>query len=51
MGIFPDAQGQQIRSPWSDLTYIRTYSSLYGRPYTSKNQEDPIKNEGARVIH
>ena len=30
MGIFPDAQGQLIPSPWSDLAEFRTRPRCYG---------------------
>ena len=29
MGIFPDAQGQQLRSPWSDLAEFRSCPRCY----------------------
>ena len=51
MGIFPDAQGQLtlqslVRSGRiSNLSEILWLSLL-----PAKNEEDPIKNEGARVI-
>ena len=32
MGIFPDAQGQLTRSPWSDLAEFRTRPRCYGCP-------------------
>ena len=32
MGIFPGAQGQLIRSPWSDLAEFRTRPKCYGCP-------------------
>ena len=50
MGIFPDAQGQLTHSPWSNLAEFRTHSRFYGVLVTCKNKEEPIKNEGARVV-
>ena len=49
MGIFPDAQEQQLRTPWSDLAEFQTHPRCYRCPYC-KYEEDPIKNEGARVV-
>ena len=50
MGIFPDAQGQltpAVRSRiWSKFELIRDVINVL---LTSKNKEDPNKNEGARV--
>ena len=52
MGIFPDAQGQL--TPQSDVGSSRNSNSVKTFiivlvTCTSKNEEDPIKNEGARV--
>ena len=47
---FSDAQGQLLCNPWSDLAEFRTHSYSYGcHCYLQKN-EDPIKNEGDRVL-
>ena len=49
MGIFPDAQGQL--TPQSLVRSGRiSYSSEILWLVTCKNEEDPIKNEGARVL-
>ena len=32
MGIFPDTQGQLIRSPWSNMAEFRTRQRCYGCP-------------------
>ena len=49
--FFSHAQGQLIPQSmigfWPNLELIRT---LMGFLITCKNQEDPIKNEGARVL-
>ena len=51
MGIFPDAQGQlnPQSKVWSDQISkpIRAFMVALA---TCKNEEDPIKNEGARVV-
>ena len=49
MGIFPDAQGQLTSHPWSDLAEFQSCPRCYSCPGTCKNEEDLIKNEGARV--
>ena len=46
MGIFPDAQGQLTRSPWSDLAEFRTCRDVMDVLVTCKYEEDTIKNEG-----
>ena len=51
MGIFPDAQGQL--SPQTKVRSGRipnTFEILKGVLVACKNEEDPIKNEGARVV-
>ena len=37
-------------SPWSNLAEFRTHLRLYCCPCYLKNEEDPFKNEGARVF-
>ena len=49
MGIFTDAQGQLTPQSWSDLAEIRTRRDVMDVPVTCKYEEDPIKNECARV--
>ena len=49
MGIFPDAQGQLTRSPWSDMANFELGRDVIDFLVTCKYEEDPIKNEGARV--
>ena len=50
MGIFPDAQGQltlAVLSPiWPNFELVRDVMDVL---VTCKYEEDPIKNEGARV--
>ena len=50
MGIFPDAQGQLTLSPQSDLVKFRIVQDFMVVLLTCKNEEDLIKNEGARVF-
>ena len=45
MGIFPNAQGQVTHK--SPVGPIR---DIMGLLVACKNEEDPIKNEGARVV-
>ena len=45
MGIFPDAQGQLTILP--NLEPIRDIMVVL---VTCKNKEEPIKNEGARLV-
>ena len=47
MGIFPDAQGQLTPQSWPNFELICTLLVVL---ITCKNEEDPIKNEGARVL-
>ena len=47
MGIFPDAQGQL--TPQS-LVRSSRISDVIDVLVTCKYEEDPIKNEGARVV-
>ena len=49
MGIFPDAQGQLsavLRPIWPNFKLVRDFMDVL---VTCKYEEDPIKNEGARV--
>ena len=48
IGIFPNAQGQV--SPWSDPAEFRAHPRYKGLLVACKNEEDPIKYEGARVV-
>ena len=43
-------KGSLLRSPWSDLAEFRTPPRCYGCPRYLQYEEDPIKNEGARVV-
>ena len=45
MGIFQDAQGQ-LPLIWSNFVLVRDFIVVL---ITCKKEEDPIKNEGARV--
>ena len=50
MGIFPDAQGQLTVVPgriWSKFELVPDFMVVL---ITCKNEEDPSKNEGARVF-
>ena len=50
MGIFPDAQGQLTAVHgriWSNFELVQDFMVVL---ITCKNEEDPIKNEGARVF-
>ena len=52
MGIFPDAQGQLANSAvlgpiWPNFELVRDVMDVL---VTCKYEEDPIKNEGARVV-
>ena len=52
MGIFSEAQGQLIPGPvlcpiWPKLELVRDIMVVL---VTCKYEEDPIKNEGARVL-
>ena len=50
MGIFPDAQGQLTPQSMSDLAEFQTCLICYDFLITCNNEEDPIKNEGTRVV-
>ena len=43
-------KGSQCRSSWFDLAEFQYNPRFYVFPVTCKNEEDPIKNEGARVV-
>ena len=49
MGIFPDAQGQLTPQSlvWPNFELVRDVMDVL---VTCKYEEDPIKNEGARVV-
>ena len=47
MGIFPDAQGQL--TPQSLVRYFELVRDVMDVLVTCKYEEDPIKNEGARL--
>ena len=46
MGIFPDAQGQVTHQSLVGLCL----QDFMGFLVVSKNEEDPMKNEGARAV-
>ena len=50
MGIFPDAQGQVALQSMVGSGQISNSSKTMVVLVTCKNEEDPIKNEGARVF-
>ena len=50
MGFFQTLSGSQIRSSRSDLAEFRLIQDFMVVLVTCKNEEDPIKNEGARVL-
>ena len=43
-------KGSLLCSPWLDPAEFQTHSRLYSVLVTCKYEEDPIKNEGARVL-
>ena len=50
MGTFPDAQGQLTAVHgriWTNFERVQDFMVVF---VTCKNEEDPIKNEGARVF-
>ena len=49
MGIFPDAQGQLIPQSLVRSGHISNSSEMLWMFSLPSNEEDPIKNEGARV--
>ena len=50
MGIFPKAQGQVTQVPGQILLSFVPIRDITGLLVACKNEEDPIKNEGARVV-
>ena len=50
MGIFPDAQGQLTPQSLVRSGRISNSSEMLNVLVTCKYEEDPIKNEGARVV-
>ena len=51
MGIFPDAQGQlTLQSKVRSGQISNLFKTLWVVLLTCKNEEDPIKNKGARVF-
>ena len=50
MGIFPNTQGQVTHVPGQILLSFKPIRDIIGLLVTCKNEEDPIKNEGARVV-
>ena len=51
MGIFPDAQGQvTLQSMVGSGQIANSSKTLWLSSLPAKNEEDPIKNEGARVF-
>ena len=49
IGIFPNAQGQVTHVPDQILLNFEPIQDTIGLLVACKNEEDPIKNEGARV--
>ena len=50
MGIFLNAQGQVTHVPCQILLNFEPIRDIIGLLVACKNEEDPIKNEGARVV-
>ena len=50
MGIFPNAQGQVTHVPVRILLIFEPIRDIMGFLVACKNEDDPIKNEGARVV-
>ena len=50
MGIFPDAQGQLTQQSLVRSGRISNIPDVMNVPVTCKYEEDPIKNDGARVL-
>ena len=50
IGIFPNAQGQVTHVPGQILLNFEPIRVIIGLLVACKNEEDPIKNEGARVV-
>ena len=50
MGIFPNAKGQLTHVPGQILLNFEPIRDIMGFLVTCKNEEDSIKNEGARLV-
>ena len=50
IGIFPNAQKQLTHVPRRILLNFEPMRYIMGLLVACKNEEDPIKNEGARVV-
>ena len=50
MGIFPDVQRQLTTDPDPILPNFKPKQDFIAVLLTCKNEDDPIKNEGARVL-
>ena len=50
MGIFSDAQWQVTHVPGRILLNFEPIRDIMGLLVACKNEEDPMKNEGARVV-
>ena len=50
MGIFQTLKDRQLISPWSILLNFKHIRDIMDLLVACKNEEDPIKNEGARVF-
>ena len=50
MGVFQTLKGSYLRSPWSILPNFELVRDIMVVLITCKNEEDPIKNEAARVL-
>ena len=48
--VFQTLKGSLLRSQRWNSAEIRTHPSFNSCPHYLKNEEDPIKNEGARVL-
>ena len=50
MGIFPDAKGQLTPQPRSDRLISNSMRDFMVVLVTLKNEDDPIKNKGVKVV-
>ena len=50
MGIFQNVQGQVTHVPGRIPLNFEPIRDIMGKLVACKNEEDPIKNEGARVV-
>ena len=50
MQIFYNTQGQLTQQSEVSSTKSSNSSKFYGCPYYLKNEEDPIKKQGAKVV-